>query len=337
MTLLEDSLDACRTDVYHAEAAQAGIITYHGEVNESTHIWSPPDRGLGSAMKEGVRVEQESHLDEDPDLAELWESGKMPMRLKRILLTHWVSKAWAKMTSKERQMLAYADHSGCNASVSGINDQRIEVDSLPSWKPPSPQEQLGEEVIQQVKNQCRQTGELAEELKPPIEESSGDEDSSDSDDSSTSSSSSSSSSPAPKRPRVEEPEKPGESLSPPAESCLVGPASSIAEEESKIQPKDFLDGLPSAEQGVLTEAMVVDILDRKANRKQAFAWLMSRAGERVKTKGRYHNLLIDKSALLAAAARYDLKVDLGVVHELQLSQAGKGSGRGRGRGRRSGK
>ena len=102
---------------------------------DCTEQVQPIDGGVGYQLKVETGHEFEDWLEDDENL-DLWENGKLSESDKRILITKFVGAAWEKLCSnKNFNPDVYFQKTGCLLTVDGSEDDLVNVEGLPYYKP----------------------------------------------------------------------------------------------------------------------------------------------------------------------------------------------------------
>ena len=162
-----DNLDA-QTQPEFLEKLRAVSCSRFLTPPECTDLTQAVDAGLGRNVKVLTAKEFECWLEYDENL-EKWEDGKLSASDKRILITHWVGAAWEKLFSnKDYHPDRYFERTGCLLTLDGSEDDKVNVQGLPNYKPPPPQLQDDEILVH--RDQTPETpGPEPEILDPAIE------------------------------------------------------------------------------------------------------------------------------------------------------------------------
>ena len=83
---------------------------------------------------DGSRVDEWMEVE---DNLEKWEYGKLSASDKRILITQWVGAAWEKLfPDNSYHPDRYFECTGCLLSLDGSEDDKVNIQGLPMYKPP---------------------------------------------------------------------------------------------------------------------------------------------------------------------------------------------------------
>jgi hypothetical protein len=129
--LLMDNLHAHRSATLKAFVKQRNTLCWYHTAGD-TDIQQVVDAGsLGAIIKRYYNTAQDSWLDTEANL-ERWEANSLTASERRVLVTHWVAEACARVaTSVVRKGFL---KTGCLMSCDTSNDHAVRVDGAPDYE-----------------------------------------------------------------------------------------------------------------------------------------------------------------------------------------------------------
>lgn len=115
--LLQDNLDAQLQPAYVAELGKLQTASRWLLAGKTDYV-QPVDAGLGRQIKLYMGEEMDAWLEDDDNL-EKWESNVLTAGDRRVLMTHWLSVAWAKAMAKTDTVRKYFEHTGALMTLDG--------------------------------------------------------------------------------------------------------------------------------------------------------------------------------------------------------------------------
>lgn len=138
--LLCDNLEAHQKDEFKESVSLKSGLVWFGLPN-GTDLWQPVDAGYAQILKQLIGIEQRDWLDCD-DNADRWFCQENPFTAKerRVLITWWVGKAWAKLGTIDYDKLRLScwQKTGCLITANGEDDNLIKPEGLPAYSVPPP-------------------------------------------------------------------------------------------------------------------------------------------------------------------------------------------------------
>ena len=94
-----------------------------------TGFVQPLDVAINKPLKDMIQEEAELHFDEHMDE---WAKGKYSVADRRIMLTHWVGKAWIKFHERHRNTIIRAFRKiGVTLAIDGSEDTELSIKDVP--------------------------------------------------------------------------------------------------------------------------------------------------------------------------------------------------------------
>ena len=94
-----------------------------------TGFVQPLDVAINKPLKEMIQEEAELHYDEHMDE---WAKGKYSVSDRRVMLTHWVGKAWVKFHDQHRRTIIRAFRKiGVTLAIDGSEDAELSIKDIP--------------------------------------------------------------------------------------------------------------------------------------------------------------------------------------------------------------
>ena len=110
-------------------------------LKNATDLWQIVDAGLAQMLKILIGQAHRNWLDKEGN-ADRWHGNENTFTEsgRRILITHWVSKAWKKLCSPNYDHFRKRcwEKTGCLVTADRSEDDKITPEGLPSYKVPPP-------------------------------------------------------------------------------------------------------------------------------------------------------------------------------------------------------
>ena len=135
-----DNLTAQVSNDFKEAVANSSGVAWYGLPN-ATDLWQPVDAGYAELLKVFVNQEQTKWLDDDSN-ADKWYGGSFTAKERRILITHWVGKAYEKIIGPEYELFRWRmfQKTGCLITANSEDDEKIQPEGLKNYQVPPPSE-----------------------------------------------------------------------------------------------------------------------------------------------------------------------------------------------------
>ena len=138
--LFLDNLISQESETFKSAVAALKGVGWFGPKNV-TDLWQVVDAGLAHMLKVLIRQAHRDWLDQEEN-ADKWygNESKFSVSDRRILITHWVGKAWKKLCSSGYENLRrrFWEKTGCLITAEGSDDEKITPEGLTSYPVPPP-------------------------------------------------------------------------------------------------------------------------------------------------------------------------------------------------------
>ena len=138
--LFLDNLTSQEPETFKSAVAALKGVGWFGLKNVMD-LWQVVDAGLAQMLKVLIRQAHRDWLDQEEN-ADKWygNESKFSVSDQRILITHWVGKAWKKLCSSGYENLRrrFWEKTGCLITAEGSDDEKITPEGLTSYPVPPP-------------------------------------------------------------------------------------------------------------------------------------------------------------------------------------------------------